>query len=165
MNISTLSFNIHKGFNWSNSSFTLHQLKEQIQSTNVDIVFLQEVHGEQKKHEQNIQNWPQESQFEFLADGVWQDYAYAKNAVYDEGDHGNAILSRFPIVFNETINISTNPLEKRGILHCKIENPDTKKSLHLFCVHLNLTHKGRLKQYETIIERIKIMLIIMRALY
>jgi len=54
---------------------------------------------------------------------VWQDYAYGRNAVYDYGDHGNAILSRFPIRSSENEDVSFHRRESRGLLHCEIELP------------------------------------------
>jgi signal transduction histidine kinase len=62
-----------------------------------DVVFLQEIHGEHKGHQANLQDWPNEAQFEYLADSIWHHHAYGKNAVYPEGHHGNAILSKYPI--------------------------------------------------------------------
>jgi endonuclease/exonuclease/phosphatase family metal-dependent hydrolase len=33
---------------------------------------------------------------------MWSDYAYGRNAVYPEGHHGNAVLSRFPLNIMKT---------------------------------------------------------------
>ena len=44
--------------------------------------------------------------YEFLADTIWSQYAYGRNAVYDNGDHGNALLSKFPITHYENHDIS-----------------------------------------------------------
>jgi hypothetical protein len=49
-------------------------------------------------HARRHGTWPLEPQHEFLADQMWQDHAYGRNAIYDAGEHGNAILSRFPIL-------------------------------------------------------------------
>lgn len=155
MKLKILSYNIHKGFSTSGVDFTLHKIKESLQITNADILFLQEVVGENIHHKKKIQNWPTESQFEFLADSNWSHFSYGKNAVYDGRHHGNAILSKFPITFSENLNISTNKLEQRGLLHAIIEIPDIKKSLHLFNVHLNLFESSRKKQIQMIHNRFK----------
>ncbi len=60
---------------------------------------------------------------EFLADTMWSDYAYGRNAVYPEGHHGNAVLSRFPIEYYENRDISVGNGEKRGLLYCRIVPP------------------------------------------
>ncbi len=149
-----LSYNIHKGFSLT-QSFTLEQMREGIRSTSADLVFLQEVQGEHAKKQKQFKNWPLASQFEFLADSIWPHYAYGKNAVYSDGHHGNAILSRYPILSSENINISTNRFEQRGLLHAEIEIPTTDKRIHLLCVHLNLLEGGRQAQLKKISSRIR----------
>jgi endonuclease/exonuclease/phosphatase family metal-dependent hydrolase len=115
---------------------------------------LQEVVGENTKHAQKYPTWPLESQFEFLADTVWSHYSYGKNAVFSYRNHGNAILSHYPIVMNENLNISTNGREQRGLLHCVIEIPPLEnKRVHVFNTHLNLLHVDRIKQFQKIRDR------------
>jgi len=152
MKLKVLSFNIHKGLNWNNTVPTLEKLKTFLVKENPDIVFLQEVVGENKIFSEKFADW-MSNQLEFLADSIWSEYAYAKNAVYDQRHHGNVILSKFPIVKQEQVNISTNKLEQRGILYCEIDLKG--QSLHCFNVHLNLTHFGRKKQYKEITEYVK----------
>lgn len=147
MKLKVLSFNIHKGFNWNNSEPTLEKLKLFLESANADIVFLQEVVGENVEFEAKYSKW-MSNQFEYLADSIWNEYAYAKNAIYDGRHHGNVILSKYPIVKNEQIDISTNSFEQRGVLFCEI-NCDGEK-IHCYNLHLNLTHHGRKKQYQKI---------------
>ncbi|PIS11989.1 MAG: hypothetical protein COT73_00920, partial [Bdellovibrio sp. CG10_big_fil_rev_8_21_14_0_10_47_8] len=108
MKIRVLSYNIHKGFSFSGWDFTLHTIKQALQETKADIVLLQEVVGENHQLRKAVPQWPTEAQFEFLADTVWPHYSYGKNAVFSLSHHGNAILSRFPIIKEENINISTN---------------------------------------------------------
>lgn len=152
MRLKVLSYNIHKGFNWSNSKLTIEAIKETLHATDAELVFLQEVVGENLLHEKKHQAW-RNDQFEYLADQRWSEFAYAKNAVYENRHHGNAILSKYPIKRNEQINISTNKYEQRGVLFCEIETPSGL--LHAYCVHLNLLHKSRIKQYEMLSNIIK----------
>lgn len=154
MKIRVLSYNIHKGFSTSGVDFTLHEMKEALQSLAPDLVLLQEVVGENQLHRKNLKNWPTEAQFEFLADSLWQHFSYGKNAIFPHRHHGNAILSKYPIVFSENIDISTNRLERRGLLHAVIEIPPlSHKKVHIFNVHLDLFEKGRQKQLQRIIDR------------
>lgn len=155
MILRALSYNIHKGFTQWNSQFVLHEIKKAIQATNADIVLLQEVVGDHQKLSAEISNWPTEGQFEFLADSIWPHFAYGKNAVFPSRHHGNAILSRFPILKWENIDLSNYRLEKRGLLHAEILLPAENRTLHLFNVHLDLTHIGRKRQLKKIIERIE----------
>ena len=147
MKLKILSYNIHKGFDWKNQSYYIQEMKKMIQDLDVDIVFLQEVVG---KNEYFKNKGMIDEQFEFLADGIWEHFSYAQNAIYDHGHHGNLILSKFPISSWENINISTKPWEKRGMLVCKIVIPDSEKYFYATCLHLNLFHSGRKIQYRDI---------------
>lgn len=119
------------------------------------MIFLQEVLGEHRVHQEKVEDWPNQSQFEFLADEIWPHYAYGKNAVYQSGHHGNAILSKYPIIEWENIDISTNRVEKRGLLHAVIDLLPKKQKLHAICVHLGLLEAERLKQIQRICDRIE----------
>ncbi len=153
--ISVLSFNIHKGFGYRRRHFTLYDIRDQIQKLGSTIVFLQEVVGENGRHRKNLENWPDASQFEFLADVIWPHYAYGKNAIYTQGHHGNAILSRYPFRSWENIDVSTNRFERRGILHGVVEVPGSDRELHLICLHFDLFASGRRKQVDRLISRVR----------
>ena len=141
--LNVLTINIHKGFTTFNRRFMLPALRDAIRSVSADIVCLQEVTGAHEIHSLQIENWPDRSHYEFLADSLWSEYAYGRNAVYPEGHHGNAVLSRFPIEYTENVDISVGDSEKRGLLYCRIVAPQST-ALHLFCVHLGLRTRQRL---------------------
>ena len=147
--------NIHKGFSHFNRRMMVHELRDSLRQLDVDIVFLQEVLGQHLEHALKFRNWPEQPQYEFLADEVWSDYAYGRNAAYDHGDHGNAILSRYPIVSAENQDVSFLLLERRGLLHCEIELPGWRQRLHCICVHLALTERSRRHQIGALVERIR----------
>lgn len=149
------TYNIHKGLSYFNRRMMLHELRDRLRDLDVDLVFLQEVVGEHARHASRFQNWPETSQYEFLADEVWQDFAYGKNAVHDHGHHGNAILSRFPIMSWENEDISAHRFESRGLLHCEIEIPGWDETLHCLCVHLGLFKRGRSVQLQAMEKRIQ----------
>ncbi|MCO6431624.1 MAG: endonuclease/exonuclease/phosphatase family protein [Deltaproteobacteria bacterium] len=146
MQLSVLSYNIHKGFSTSSRRFTLKAIKEGIQASGADLVFLQEVLGRHDLHARRHAEWPTESQFEYLADTVWGHYAYGKNAVYDEGHHGNALLSKLPIVAWENFDVSTNRFERRGVLHAVVNDPESGINIHTICLHFNLLRQSRSRQ-------------------
>jgi endonuclease/exonuclease/phosphatase family metal-dependent hydrolase len=148
------TFNIHKGVTSFNARLVLHEQRELIRRMQADIVFLQEVRGAYENHRKRFSKWPDAAQHEFLADSIWQDFAYGKNAVYPAGHHGNAILSRFPIVKAENIDISAHSIEQRGMLHCEIEIPGWERNLHCICVHLGLFARWRRSQLSALRERI-----------
>jgi endonuclease/exonuclease/phosphatase family metal-dependent hydrolase len=154
MQLKVLTYNIHKGFTSFNREFVLDELRAALRDTHADLALLQEVvgdHGDLRKPKHPA---PTRPQFEFLADTVWPHYAYGRNAVYPRGHHGNVILSKFPIVSYDHENLSTNAMEHRGLLHCVIEVPGTGRKLHIVCLHLGLTQRGRNRQLDQICRRI-----------
>lgn len=144
--IKVLSFNIHKGVCSIGLRRTLAGIRALLNDINPDIVMMQEVRG---AHDSITT-----SQFEQLADSTWPAYAYGKNAIYDEGHHGNSILSRFPIASSENYDISTNNWESRGLLLATISVPGWPLPLELACTHLDLLHRGRQQQIRAIIQRL-----------
>lgn len=149
------TYNIHKGFSNFNLRLALHDLKEQMHLVRPDVLFLQEVLGSHEGHAARHLNWPAQSQYEFLATEAYPDFAYGKNAVYPEGHHGNAILSRYPIVAWENEDVSAHRFESRGMLHCEIAVPHWAENLHCVNVHLGLFAQGRRKQLLAIRDRIR----------
>ncbi|MBI4290734.1 MAG: endonuclease/exonuclease/phosphatase family protein [Betaproteobacteria bacterium] len=148
------TYNIHKGFSHFNRRMMVHELRDNLRLLGSDIVFLQEVQGRHERHAARFDDWPVEPQYEFLADSVWSDTAYGRNAIYDHGHHGNAILSRFPIVSSENQDVSTHFLERRGLLHCELGVPGFANPLHCICVHMAVNEHGRRHQVGALIERL-----------
>lgn len=149
------TYNIHKGFSHFNRRVVLHELRDRLRELDADIVFLQEVQGENHGNVQRHLNYPTLPQHEFLADQIWPHHAYGKNAVYDEGHHGNAILSRYPILRWDNQDVSAHRFESRGLLHCEIELPEIGQPLHCLCVHFGLSARGRGVQFNALVERIR----------
>lgn len=154
MKLRVLSYNIHKGFNIGNTDFVLQQIRLALREMNADILFLQEVQGDHHDSKYHPSDWKTAIQFEYLADTAWPHFSYGKNAVYPEGHHGNAILSKFPIVEWSNKSISTNRLEQRGLLRTKIVIPETGQEILLINTHLDLTQGGRDKQTQLIIDNL-----------
>jgi endonuclease/exonuclease/phosphatase family metal-dependent hydrolase len=143
--LSLLTINIHKGFSFFNKRFILPELREAVRTAGADIVFLQEVHGSHDLHAARYADWPDTSHYEFLADSIWNDFAYGRNAVYPEGDHGNALLSKYPISSYQNLDVSISGPERRGLLHCQLAVPG-QAQVHAICVHLGLREKHRALQ-------------------
>jgi endonuclease/exonuclease/phosphatase family metal-dependent hydrolase len=145
------TFNIHKGVTSFNARLVLREQRELLRRMQADIVFLQEVRGAHARHRHLIDG----SQHEYLADSIWQDFAYGKNAVYPAGHHGNALLSRFPIARWDNEDISAHAVEQRGMLHCEISIPGWDQPLHCICVHLGLFARWRHAQLIALRSRIE----------
>lgn len=147
-----LTVNTHKGFSSFNRRFMLQDLRAALLQAAPDIVFLQEVIGAHMGYAKTQPDWPALSQYEYLADTVWPDYAYGRNAVYPEGHHGNAVLSRYPIVSSTNHDISIAGPEPRGLLHCVLQPPELPRPLHAVCVHLGLRESHRRLQLRRLCE-------------
>ena len=150
-----LTVNVHKGFTTFNRRFILHELRDAVREVAADLVFLQEVLGSHHHHAKTVTNFPQVPHYEFLADSIWSQHAYGRNAVYDNGDHGNALLSKFPIVHYENHDISISGPERRGMLHCVVQPPGHHAPVHAICVHLGLQEGHRIKQLKRVCDLVR----------
>lgn len=141
-----LTLNLHKGFSAFHRKDILDNLRTAIRASGADFVCLQEVLGSASQSVSGV------AQYEFLADSIWSNFAYGKNAAYPEGHHGNAILSKLPIVSQQNHDISVGRSEKRGLLHVVLTVPDTLAELHVICVHLALSGSERIDQLEKLCD-------------
>lgn len=139
MVLKTLSYNIHKGRSFFLRHRTWDALERLVNEVEPEIIFLQEFLKEPQA----------EKLLEKFADRMWPHHSFGKNATMGDYHYGNAILSKFPFIETHTTDISTNPLERRGLLYGKIA-PIENKNLYLFCTHLDLTYSGRKKQIQKI---------------
>ncbi|MBC8055344.1 MAG: endonuclease/exonuclease/phosphatase family protein [Rhizobiales bacterium] len=155
VSLRVLTMNAHKGFAFMSRRFVLHELREAVRAVGADVVFLQEVHGSHLGHSKKVGRWPSAPQYEFLADEIWPAFAYGRNAVYPSGDHGNALLSKFPIVAYENRDVSITGHEERGMLHCTLQLPGREMPLHAICVHLGLKDAHRKRQLDLLGEIIR----------
>ncbi|MCW8408428.1 endonuclease/exonuclease/phosphatase family protein [Legionella sp. PATHC035] len=151
--VSLITYNIHKGFGVGAVRFLLPKMRDAITQLNPDFVFLQEVQGEHRKRQKRINSWPDSPQFEYIAENIWPHYVYAKNAVYESGHHGNAILSKYAFERFENINLTNIRRASRGILHAQLKLEHI--TVHLLCVHLGLFKAERIVQCNTLMQRIK----------
>ena len=149
------TFNIHKGVMHFNARFSLLSQRELLRKLHVDLVFLQEVQDVHSTNSKRHEAWPTAGQVEFLAEAVWPEFAYGKNSVYPAGHHGNALLSKFPILQTKNTNISAHASEQRGMLHSEIKHPNWDVPLHTICVHLGLFAHWRHQQLEKVAEYIE----------
>ncbi len=160
------TYNIHKGLSYFNHRVVLHELRERLRELDADIVFLQEVQGEHTRHGERYHNYPEGAQHDFIAEEVWLHSVYGKNSVYEAGHHGNAILSRFPILQSLNTDVSAHRFESRGLLHCEINLPEKKNGpdrqnetgqggVHCLCAHFGLFARGRRAQTAALIDYVR----------
>jgi endonuclease/exonuclease/phosphatase family metal-dependent hydrolase len=112
-------------------------------------VFLQEVRlfhaRDARQFERTWFGWPEGGQAHFLApDGY--DVAYRSNAVTRHGEHGNALLSRWPIGDVGHHDVSDHRFEQRGLLHVPVQWNGWR--VHAVVVHFGLVHASRVRQVQ-----------------
>ncbi|MEI6737764.1 MAG: endonuclease/exonuclease/phosphatase family protein [Pseudomonadota bacterium] len=153
--ISIATYNIHKGLSPLNRKLVIHDVRDKLHVFDADIVLLQEVQGAHAKQKKRFANWPELPQHEHIADmadGRYTDIVYGLNVQHHHGDHGNAILSAYPIVNWVNRNVSHHRFENRGHLMARIDIPSLSVPLTCVCVHLGLFHRSRVMQIERLIE-------------
>ena len=142
--IRLLTLNAHQGFGALRRRGALLRLRDALRAHDADLVFLQEIgvaHGSDSPAEQ----------YEVLADRVWPQHAYGRNAVTTSGHHGNALLSKYPIASWENLDASVGASERRGMLHSVIKVPGASRPLHAICVHFALREAHRAQQVERLL--------------
>jgi len=76
--------------------------------------------------------------------------------VYPRGnDHGNAVMSKFPIVHYQNHDVSIAGPEKRGLLHCVIAVPGQANQVHAICAHLGLAESHRQQQLDLLCQIVR----------
>ena len=145
--IRVVSYNIHKGRSATGGRESLADLRLGLYGLHPDLLFLQEVQG------RNEQRLSLNTQHEYLAAALNMQAAYGCNAVRAQTDHGNALLSTYPILNHENQDISDHRLEQRGLLHALVDVQGVQ--VHCLVVHLGLFAGGRSRQVGALVERIK----------
>lgn len=152
--IRILTLNIHKGFALGPKRLVLSHIREHLRASKANLVFLQEVVGDNQRHRKSLPLWPAGTQLEYLADMVWTHHAYGKNAIYQHGHHGNAILSEQPFINWDNIDASFVNFSQRGFLHGTIAGTDDG-NIHLICIHLGLLERERKLQVIRLIDYVR----------
>ncbi len=145
------TYNIHKGVRGvgPRKRLEIHNLGLGIEALDADLVFLQEVRlhhaRDARQFDRTWFGWPQQGQAEFLAPEGY-DVAYRTNAVTRQGEHGNALLSRWPIGEPGHHDVSDHRFEQRGLLHVPVQWHGV--TLHTVVAHLGLIHSSRVRQVQ-----------------
>ncbi len=145
------TYNIHKGVRGvgPRKRLEIHNLGLAVEALDADLVCLQEVrlfhHREARRFDRTWFGWPEGGQAEFLAPEGYE-VAYRTNAVTRHGEHGNALLSRWPLGDVGHHDVSDHRFEQRGLLHVHVHWAGTR--LHAVVVHFGLVHASRVRQVD-----------------
>ena len=139
------TYNIHKGVQGLGPArrLEIHNLGLAVEQLDADLVCLQEVRKLNRQAAQRFVRWPELPQAEFLAPEGYR-AVYETNAFTRHGEHGNALLSRWPVVRHRHQDISDHPFEQRGLLH--VELLVEERPVHAIVVHLGLIKGSRVRQ-------------------
>lgn len=149
------TYNIHKGVRGlgPGKRLEIHNLGLGIEALDADLVCLQEVRAyhrrDAQRFDQTLLGWPDEGQADFLAPEGYS-VAYRTNAVTRHGEHGNALLSRWPIGDIGHHDVSDHRFEQRGLLHVPVLWQGVE--LHVVVAHFGLIHSSRVRQVERLAE-------------
>ncbi len=148
-----ISYNIHKGFTMGNRSLITKPMRNAIHDKEPDLVFLQEVVGQNDLHKIRHVDWHDGAQHEYFKSDDLLHGSYGQNSNYPEGHHGNAILSKSTIDFELNVDVTVFKFEPRGFLHSSMTF--SHGPVHCLCVHLGLLESERKTQAELICAYIK----------
>jgi endonuclease/exonuclease/phosphatase family metal-dependent hydrolase len=149
------TYNIHKGVQGLGPMrrLEIHNLGLAVEQLDADIVCLQEVRKLHRREARFFPYWPDMPQADFLAPEGYE-AVYRTNAITRHGEHGNALLSRWPVAGHQHEDISDHRFEQRGLLHVHVHAHG--RDVHVIVVHLGLIPGSRVRQVgllERFIER------------
>jgi endonuclease/exonuclease/phosphatase family metal-dependent hydrolase len=141
------TYNIHKGVQGigPRRRLEIHNLGHAVEQLDADIVCLQEVRKVHHGEAEYFTRWPDMPQADFLAPEGYE-AVYRTNAYTKHGEHGNAMLSRWPVVAHQHEDISDHRFEQRGLLHTEVLVHG--QPIHVVVVHLGLIRSSRVRQLD-----------------
>ncbi len=143
------TYNIHKGVQGLGPArrLEIHNLGHAVEQFDADIVCLQEVRGVNRKMQRLFAHWPNTDQANFLAPEGYE-AVYRSNAYTRHGEHGNALLSRWPVLAQRHHDVSDYRFEQRGLLHVTVQVQ--QRTVHVVVLHLSLIHASRARQVQAL---------------
>jgi endonuclease/exonuclease/phosphatase family metal-dependent hydrolase len=144
-NIRVATWNIHKGVNGlgPRRRLEIHNIGLAVDQFDADIICLQEVRKHHRGEALRFAHWPALEQADFLAP-LGYTPIYQTNAVTKHGEHGNALLTRWPVINHQHEDMSDHRFEQRGLLHVEVLIHGAP--VHVIVVHLGLIKASRRRQ-------------------
>ncbi len=139
------TWNIHKGVQGIGPArrLEIHNIGHAIEQLDADLVCLQEVRFANRREQRRFVRWPEQPQADFLAPEGYEP-VYRTNAITRHGEHGNALLSRWPVLSHQHEDMSDHRFEQRGLLHTEVQVAG--QCVHALVVHLGLVPASRERQ-------------------
>lgn len=149
--IRVATYNIHKGVQGlgPRRRLEIHNLGHAVEQFDADLVCLQEVRKVHRGEAQFFAHWPELPQAEFLAPQGYE-AVYRTNAVTRHGEHGNALLSRWPVQRHQHEDMSDHRFEQRGLLYTEVAMHGL--TVHVIVLHLGLIRASRIRQLAQVVR-------------
>lgn len=149
MHAKVLTYNIHKGIGGIDRRYRPERVVEVLEHYAPDIVMLQEVDAGARRSKAH-------AQVDLFGDALGLRHrAWFPNVRIRSGGHyGNAVLSRFPVVDTENIDLTIGWRKRRSVLHARLRARIGRRSrtIHVFNLHLGLGEGERRRQLSNFFE-------------
>ena len=145
MQVRVLTWNIHKCIGGIDRRYDLDRVAQVLAAAEADLCMLQEVAEDGTRYRGDCQ-------FDELCERLdYSHHTYFVNVRLGprRGAYGNAILSRWPILGAENIDLTQPRKRARSVLHAqlRLSLPDqSTRTLHAFNLHLGLSERERRRQ-------------------
>jgi endonuclease/exonuclease/phosphatase family metal-dependent hydrolase len=146
MQLKILTYNIHKCIGGLDRRFDPERVRQVLHHHSPDVCMLQEV-----------DNLAERSKFHHLSQLLgklcgYRHHAYfAQHRMWNGGEYGNAVLSRYPILEMKNIDLTIASKKRRGVLHARLRvrlPHGRSRTLHVYNLHLGLSGAERRLQLE-----------------
>ncbi|HEY3129386.1 MAG TPA: endonuclease/exonuclease/phosphatase family protein [Acidobacteriota bacterium] len=134
------TYNVHKcrGIDRRTS---VRRIADVLEEVDADIVALQEIFSSEQGRQ---------GQLELLTSMLEAHAAFGRTRYLHGKAYGNAVLSRWPIVKSENLDISWRRREQRGCLRADLKTP--RGVLHVFNVHMGTSYFERRHQVRSLLS-------------
>jgi endonuclease/exonuclease/phosphatase family metal-dependent hydrolase len=139
------TYNIHKCVGMDRR-YSPERIADVLGELDADVIALQEVlcHRHAQKRD---------DQAEFLAGRLGMDVRLGENRTINEGEYGNAVLTRFPIVDWKNYDITVKRREPRGCLRVSIDLRE--KQIEFLNLHMGTSYfERRLQVFKLLTEHV-----------
>lgn len=141
------TYNIHKGVQGLGpvQRLEIHNLVHAVEQFDADLICLQEVRRHHHRLARRFAHWPAQPQADYLLPEGYE-AVYRTNALTRHGEHGNALLTRWPVMGVGHEDVSDHRFEQRGLLHVQVNVAGLP--VHVVVVHLGLLAASRERQIQ-----------------